>query len=173
MKAIQVPEERSIFFESVNGPPAHEINLSDALDKEQRHIGASGVKLTFEMSPDHAEFADEVGHGSMPRVDQSLLVGQARVEWGSRPNALGMIPDSTWLGPRGGGGIFPREAGGTEFADMTRRLATRKSKVTIHARVLPELDAIVQSDWQGQLAPTYQGEANNEYNEGNKASKRG
>jgi hypothetical protein len=54
--------------------------------------------------------------------------------------------------------LIPRDASASKFANMVRRVLPREPHLTAqHARVLPVPDAIIQSDWQWQLAPTYGG----------------
>lgn len=66
------------------------------------------AKLAVQLCAHRTDFTDKIGQRDGPRVDQPLIVGEARSEGGANPDTLGMIADAT--GPSVAGYIMgPRK----------------------------------------------------------------
>jgi hypothetical protein len=157
METFEVPEEWSILFESVLGPPTHIVNLSHAFYNKESNVGTRAREFTLQLGTDKAEFADVVGSWGLPRVDQPLALSKPRLKGLPSLNTLGVILDAAGEGPRSRRRVEPGETNDSKGADVVRRVKAGEAPFTTHARALPVPDAIVQSDWHGQVAPTCQG----------------
>jgi hypothetical protein len=69
LEPLQVTKEGPIFFESVRGPPTHEINLTDPFQEEKSYIRARAAQFSTNMGSNDTKLADIVRSGSLPGVD--------------------------------------------------------------------------------------------------------